>query len=63
MPSIARTTVGSNCEPAHRSSSARASAAAIGFLYDRAEVITSKASATATIRAERVIDVPRSPYG
>ena len=37
----ARTTAGSNWVPAHRVSSARASAGEIAFLYERTEVITS----------------------
>lgn len=47
----ARTTAGSNWEPAFLVSSSRAAAAGSAFLYERVAVITSYASATATIRA------------
>ncbi len=46
---IARTTSGSNWVPAQRCNSDRAVSADVGTLYDRADVITSKASATETI--------------
>ena len=46
----ARTTAGSNWLPAQRVSSIRAASTGRGFLYDRAAVITSRASATATMR-------------
>ena len=59
----ARTTVGSKWVPADRASSARACADEIGCLYERADVITSKASATATIRAESAMSVPPRPAG
>ena len=59
----ARTTAGSKWLPAQRASSMRASDAGRAFLYDRAEVITSNTSATATIRAERAISVLRNPRG
>ena len=47
----ARTMAASNWVPAHRASSARAATGEIGSLYERADVITSNASVTATIRA------------
>jgi hypothetical protein len=47
----ARTIAGSNCVPAQRVSSLRAAEGDMALLYDRAAVITSKASATATILA------------
>ena len=46
----ARTTIGSNWLPAHRASSSRAAAGVIALLYERAAVIVSKQSATATMR-------------
>ena len=46
----ARTMSGSNCVPAQRVISRRASWIVIGFLYERAAVITSNTSATATSR-------------
>jgi hypothetical protein len=51
----ARTMAGSNWVPAQRVSSLRASQGDIGLLYERAAVITSKESATATMRAPREI--------
>ena len=59
----ARTTVGSNCPPEHLASSARASAAETGALYERADVITSNVSATATIRAASAMSRPARPAG
>ena len=59
----ARTTAGSNCPPEHLASSARASAADTGALYERADVITSNVSATATIRAEIAMSKPARPAG
>jgi hypothetical protein len=59
----ALTTVGSNWVPAHRASSSRAAGTLAGFLYERDAVITSKASATATMRAPRVIDSSERPFG
>ena len=47
----ARTTSGSNWVPLHRAISSRAVAASTGALYERADVITSKTSATDTMRA------------
>jgi hypothetical protein len=55
MSRKARTIAGSNCVPAQRVSSLRAADGDMGLLYDRAAVITSKASATATILAPREI--------
>jgi len=51
----ALTIAGSNCVPAQRVSSFRASRGDIGLLYERAAVITSNESATATIRAPKEI--------
>jgi hypothetical protein len=61
--SIALTTLGSNCVPAQSLSSRSAAARLIGLRYDRAAVITSNASATATMRAPRQIRSPASPSG
>ncbi len=47
----ARTTAGSNCEPAQSASSRRAVAAEPASLYERTDVITSNVSATETMRA------------
>ena len=60
---IARTTAGSNWDPAFFVSSWRASSIGNGFLYARAAVITAKASATATIRALSEISVLARPLG
>jgi hypothetical protein len=51
----ARTTSGSKCAPAQSMSSLRAALALIGFLYERAAVMVSYESATATIRPASVI--------
>ena len=59
----ARTTVGSNWLPAQRANSARAAAADTGCLYDCADVITSNASATATMRAARLMSSPANRRG
>ena len=59
----ARTTRGSNCVPAQRAISARPAFAEPASLYDRAEVITSKTSATATIRPASGIASPLRPRG
>jgi hypothetical protein len=59
----ARTTAGSNCVPLWRANSSRASVAFIGFLYDRTAVMTSKESATLTIRAANAMSSPESPRG
>lgn len=59
----ARTITGSKCAPAQRSSSARATGTGRARLYERVEVIASKASATATTRAGTGICSPASPYG
>ena len=53
----------SNWVPAHRASSARAATGEIGALYERADVITSNASVTATIRAAKLMSVPAIPRG
>ena len=59
----ARTGRGSNCVPAQRASSARPSTAPFASLYERTLVITSKTSATDTIRAARLIWSPAIPFG
>ena len=59
----ARTTFGSNCVPALLASSTRACAAGYGFLYERAAVITSNASATATMRPASEMSSPLNPFG
>jgi hypothetical protein len=59
----ARTSRGSNCVPAQRVISARPSVALPASLYDRAEVITSKTSAIATIRPGSGISSPARPRG
>ena len=59
----ARETTGSNWDPALSATSWRASSAGIGFLYERVDVITSKASATATMRAASGISLPWRPAG
>jgi hypothetical protein len=59
----ALTTKGSKCPPEHLANSALASSKDIGFLYDREAVITSKASATATIRDPSGIWEPEIPFG
>jgi hypothetical protein len=59
----ARTMTGSKWVPADRASSWRASSAGTGCLYEREAVMTSKASATATMRAAREISSPFRPRG
>jgi hypothetical protein len=63
MLTKARTIRGSNCVPEHRAISERAAAAVAGCLYDRAEVITSKTSAIATMRPASGISSPAIPRG
>jgi hypothetical protein len=58
-----RTRAGSNCVPAQRAISARPSAAVAASLYERAEVITSKTSAIATIRPGSGMSAPAIPRG
>jgi len=55
MSKNARTMAGSNCVPAQRVNSFRANFGDMALLYERAAVITSNASATATILAPREI--------
>ena len=62
-PTIARTTTGSNWPPAWRTSSSSAAARLTGRRYARAAVITSYASATATIREQRPIASAAKPFG
>jgi len=59
----ALTMAGSNWPPAPLVSSLRAASDVIAFLYVRFAVITSKASATETIRAPRDISAPDRPNG
>jgi hypothetical protein len=59
----ALTMAGSNWPPAQRVSSWRAAPGLNAFLYDRMAVMTSNASATATMRAPREISSPDSPKG
>jgi hypothetical protein len=59
----ARTSRGSNCVPAQRAISDRASVALAGSLYERAEVITSNTSAIATMRPPKGISSPAIPRG
>ncbi|HTT91833.1 MAG TPA: hypothetical protein VMF65_19925 [Acidimicrobiales bacterium] len=59
----ALTIAGSNWLPAQRVSSWRAAAGLRAFLYERTAVMTSKASATATIRAPREMASPDRPKG
>jgi hypothetical protein len=59
----ARTRRGSNCVPEQRAISARASVAVAGALYERADVITSKTSAIATMRPATGICSPAIPRG
>ena len=59
----ARTTCGSNCVPGAAGDLLRASAATDADLYDRAEVITSNESATATMRPASGIASPARPCG
>jgi len=59
----ARTSRGSNCEPAQRAISARPSVALPASLYERAEVITSNTSAIATMRPANGISSPAIPRG
>jgi hypothetical protein len=59
----ALTMAGSNWLPAQRVSSWRAATGLNAFLYERTAVMTSKASATATIRAPSEISSPDKPKG
>ena len=59
----ARTMCGSNCEPALSVSSTRACAAGNGFLYERAAVMTSNASATDDDAARERDVHPGDPVG
>ena len=59
----ALTMAGSNWLPAQRVSSWRAATGLNAFLYERIAVMTSKASATATIRAPSEISSPDKPKG
>lgn len=59
----ARTIPGSNCVPAHAAISVRPSVLLPASLYERAEVITSNTSATATIRPGRGMPSPARPRG
>jgi hypothetical protein len=61
--SIARTTRGSNCVPEHFFSSRRAASRPTGLRYERAAVMTSNVSATATMRAPRQIWSALRPSG
>ena len=61
--SSARTTSGSNWEPLKRTVSSCAAARVIAFLYVRGPVMTSKESATATIRPASEMSRPLSPSG
>ena len=58
----ARTIAGSNWPPAHAASSRRAAGTLIGFLYERAAVITSNESVTLTILAACEISEPASRF-
>ena len=58
-----RTTVGSNCVPAHRSSSVTASCSVVASLYGRSLIIASNASTTASTRASAGIASPSTPRG
>jgi hypothetical protein len=59
----ALTITGSNWLPAQRVNSVRAATGLIAFLYDRTAVITSKESATETMRAASEISSPDNPKG
>jgi len=59
----ALTIAGSNWLPAQRVNSVRATTGLIAFLYERTAVITSKASATETMRAPSEISSPDRPNG
>jgi len=59
----ALTIAGSNWLPAQRVSSVRAATGLIAFLYERTAVITSKASATETMRAPSEMSSPDNPNG
>ena len=59
----ARTMAGSNCDPAQRVNSFRASDGEIELLYERTAVMVSKASATLTIRAAKDMSFPANPNG
>src|SRR5918992_3344194 len=58
-----RTTVGSNWEPAHFASSARAARTLMGFLYERAAVMVSNESVTVRIRPPSDSSGPGIPRG
>ncbi len=62
-PRNARTTRGSNCAPEQRAISSRAAPASPGSLYERAEVMTSNTSATATMRPASEMSSPSLPFG
>jgi hypothetical protein len=59
----ARTSDGSNWEPAHRAISCLPSTGPAASLYERFEVITSNTSAIATIRPANGISSPATPLG
>jgi hypothetical protein len=59
----ALTITGSNWLPAQRVNSVRAATGLIAFLYERAAVITSKESATDTMRAPSEISSADKPKG
>jgi hypothetical protein len=59
----ARTIAGSNCSPALAASPRRATGTLIGLLYEHAPVITSKESATLTMRAASEMTSRSSPFG
>jgi hypothetical protein len=61
--SSALTMAGSNCEPAQRVNSCRAATGLRAFLYERTAVMTSKASATATMRAPSDMSSPERANG
>jgi hypothetical protein len=63
MFNSALTISGSNCWPAQRVSSFRAATGLRAFLYERTAVMTSNASATATMRAPSEISSPDRPNG
>ena len=59
----APTILASNWDPAQRFSSSTAACTGRARRYERVDVIASKASATATTRANSGICEPASPYG
>src|SRR6185369_10428233 len=63
MSRKARTTSGSNCEPAQRSISSTAFSKVVPLRYGRSEVIASRVSATAKMRAPMWISSPRRQRG